>query len=222
MDHLLDDDDDDRRRDRELTLSTGSILGLFFGLVLLCGVFFGLGYNLGSHKAVSTSTAAVASTAAPESAAGPDFSSFKPSAGSPTGAAKPAALKSAVPLEQPASSSSTSSAERDNAEAAPSVRASNRTSAPPNPLPPRSDAATLPSHTSAALPGGSFMVQIAAVSHQEDADLLIGALKSRGYHVLRAASRRTNSSTSRSAPSATTRTPRPCASGCWPMAITRL
>jgi len=30
---------------------------------------------------------------------------------------------------------------------------------------------------------GSFLVQVAAVSHQEDADLLLGALKGRGYAV---------------------------------------
>jgi cell division septation protein DedD len=31
---------------------------------------------------------------------------------------------------------------------------------------------------------GSFVVQVAAVSHQEDADLLMGALKGRGYAVV--------------------------------------
>ncbi len=31
--------------------------------------------------------------------------------------------------------------------------------------------------------GSAFMVQIAAVSHQEDADVLVGALRRRGYAV---------------------------------------
>jgi len=34
-----------------------------------------------------------------------------------------------------------------------------------------------------ALPAGMFMVQIAAVSHPEDADVLVGALRKRGYGV---------------------------------------
>ena len=32
---------------REFTLSTGTVLGLFFGLALLCAVFFGFGYSMG-------------------------------------------------------------------------------------------------------------------------------------------------------------------------------
>ena len=32
-----------RRRDAELTLGSGTLLAIFFGLVLLCGLFFGLG-----------------------------------------------------------------------------------------------------------------------------------------------------------------------------------
>ena len=31
----------------EITLSTASLLGIFFGLVLVCGVFFGFGYSMG-------------------------------------------------------------------------------------------------------------------------------------------------------------------------------
>ena len=31
----------------EITLSTASLLGIFFGLVLICGVFFGFGYSMG-------------------------------------------------------------------------------------------------------------------------------------------------------------------------------
>ena len=36
---------------RELTLSTPAILGIFFGLALLCAVFFGFGYNMGQQVA---------------------------------------------------------------------------------------------------------------------------------------------------------------------------
>ncbi len=37
----------DQQQDTELTLGVGKLLGLFFLLVILCGVFFSLGYSLG-------------------------------------------------------------------------------------------------------------------------------------------------------------------------------
>jgi cell division septation protein DedD len=37
----------DQQQDTELTLGVGKLLGLFFLLVVLCGVFFSLGYSLG-------------------------------------------------------------------------------------------------------------------------------------------------------------------------------
>ena len=40
------DEDGLPRKERELTLSMSAILSIFFGLVLLCGLFFGLGYNM--------------------------------------------------------------------------------------------------------------------------------------------------------------------------------
>ena len=39
------------RRDTELTLSSMTLLGIFFGLVLLCGLCFGLGYSMGRRGA---------------------------------------------------------------------------------------------------------------------------------------------------------------------------
>ena len=35
--------------DSEITLSATTLLGIFFGLVLVCGVFFGFGYSTGRH-----------------------------------------------------------------------------------------------------------------------------------------------------------------------------
>ena len=37
----------EQQQDTELTLGVGKLLGLFFLLVILCGVFFSLGYSLG-------------------------------------------------------------------------------------------------------------------------------------------------------------------------------
>ncbi len=47
MRSLLDTEEEEETTAREITLSTASLLGIFFGLVLICGVFFGFGYSLG-------------------------------------------------------------------------------------------------------------------------------------------------------------------------------
>ena len=47
MRSLLDTDEEEETTAREITLSTASLLGIFFGLVLICGVFFGFGYSMG-------------------------------------------------------------------------------------------------------------------------------------------------------------------------------
>ena len=39
--------------DTEITLGTGKMLAIFFGLVVLCATFFGLGYSIG-HNSVKT------------------------------------------------------------------------------------------------------------------------------------------------------------------------
>ena len=48
--------------DTEITLGTGKMLALFFGLVALCAVFFGMGFSLGKSSSKS-SDAATASSA---------------------------------------------------------------------------------------------------------------------------------------------------------------
>jgi DedD protein len=40
--------------DTEITLGTGKMLALFFGLVILCAVFFGMGFTMGKNSVKST------------------------------------------------------------------------------------------------------------------------------------------------------------------------
>lgn len=40
--------------DTEITLGTGKMLALFFGLVILCAVFFGMGFSLGRNSVKET------------------------------------------------------------------------------------------------------------------------------------------------------------------------
>ena len=87
MSRLLDDDQDElQERDRELTLSTGAILAIFLGLVLLCAVFFGFGYNLG-HKSTTVPNAplpAATNNTEPAGTGSSTFDNFKPSPSSPS------------------------------------------------------------------------------------------------------------------------------------------
>ena len=78
-------------QDREISLSTTTILGIFFALALLCAVFFGFGYSMGRKSAqpvngasseVTTRSENTSSKPAPGSPATPSTSSAgRPSAG---------------------------------------------------------------------------------------------------------------------------------------------
>lgn len=167
MNSLLDEDEDDLRQERELTLSTGMILGIFLVLVLLCGAFFGFGYKMGSHQ--STPPLANVDDGAGTQPTSETFSSFKPSAGSPAGSSAGSGSEPvpADTTESSAASGGTAAAESPRpAVVAPARSAAPVTSAPEQP---------------AAV--GSYVVQVAAVSHEEDAQLLVSALKAKGYPV---------------------------------------
>jgi cell division septation protein DedD len=167
MNPLLDEDDDDlNRTNRELTLSTGMILGIFLVLVLLCGAFFGFGYKMGSHKATLPVAATNAEGPQPT---GDTFSGFKPAAGSPAGES---GESSAAPA--PAVNAAGDSGE------APGGAAAAESASPVAPAHTPVPVVTTPETPVAA---GNFIVQVAAVSHEEDAQLLVNALRAKGYPV---------------------------------------
>lgn len=167
--------------DREISLGTGTILGIFFALALLCAIFFGFGYSMGRK---SVQNAIATATPQPASTTGGIFSGFKPAAGNPGSPVHAATTESQAPstphdpdgdiVTAPVTSSEDSSAPAKTAAAAPHPAApkaaADTASPPPAPMPSIS-------------PNGTTMVQIAAVSHQEDADTLIAALKRKGYSV---------------------------------------
>ena len=64
------------RRDTELTLGSGMLLGIFFGLVLLCGLCFGLGYSVG-HRSSPEPVAAAQPAAGAQTASQADGSQSK-------------------------------------------------------------------------------------------------------------------------------------------------
>lgn len=170
--------------DTEITLGTRSILGIFFALALICGVFFGFGYSLGRGNASKASLGAQAaaqpaaltpaSAPAPiqtvvEQSAATDGSEPKPQAGAPI-AASPLAATPVAALPSAAAPAATPASVPQVTKAAYSAPASG--SAAPASYPPQ------------ATPAQSFiMVQIAAVSRRDDADALVTALQKLGYRV---------------------------------------
>ena len=197
MNEHLDENGGYARGERELTLSTGAILGIFFGLVILCGVCFGVGYNMGRK---STPTPLALNDVTPDASTSDSTGGgSKPSAGSPLDgtstveqpapsiAATPPAPKPVPVPRKPAPVVSDTEAATPETVKTPPTRTPVTTAANvPAPIvravPP---SALMPGAAPASTAGiGSIMVQIAAVSHQEDADLLVGALRSRGYSVI--------------------------------------
>lgn len=144
-------------QDTEITLGTGKLLFLFFGLVGVCAVFFALGYSLGrkSEPAITTASAAGSPQIVP--------GTTKASSGSPAAPMtfyKSVEQKDASPELTPASDAKTETA-------APSTTAAPAPADAPDP-------ATI-------LPASGYFVQVAAVSKQEDGEALVEALKKKDY-----------------------------------------
>lgn len=144
----------------EITLGTGKLLGIFFGLVLVCSVFFTMGYLLGRSNAAGSKTEIVGSDPGGGSASG------KPSAAdkTPASASPPTA---GVSVSQPA----------------PVTVASPAANAPATLVPASASSPAAPEPKNAGASGATYMVQVAAVSKREDADILVTALQKKQYPV---------------------------------------
>ena len=167
--------------DRELTLSSTTLLVIFFGLVLVCGLFFGLGYTLGHRSSTSAAereSTPASETPAPASAPATSFDSKpKPTAATPTAAIADPAPSPSTDDVQPASTSS----DTPSQPAALTVKPALVETKPVAPVQ-AAKVSAQPAATPASAPSG-IMVQIAAVSNPADADVLIGALQKHGYTV---------------------------------------
>ncbi len=135
------------QKDTEITLGAGRMLAIFFALVLVCALFFSLGFSLGRRT-----SAAVGST----------LQNLPNTASAPV--ARPAAVKN----NATGSTVREQKAQAGAAEATPS--ASSKSSPVNSPAPQASSS-------------GTYYVQVAAVTRQEDADSLVEALKKKQYPV---------------------------------------
>jgi DedD protein len=168
------------RREAELNLGPMALWAIFFGLVVICGLCFGLGYTLGRHGSEQPLTAGQTSSGA-QTTLQAETSRPKPSATAPTGAA-PEKQSVVVNLPQSAAAGAGPSANAQSSEPVqPQVRPALQDVAGTAPTAQKSAVSSV---APALAPTGPLMVQIAAVSHQEDAEVLVSALRTRGYAVV--------------------------------------
>jgi DedD protein len=171
--------------DSEITLSATTLLGIFFGLVLVCGVFFGFGYTTGRRgsEAPGASTPSATTTepgSAPAATHTPKPSAMESLQAANTSAQDPGGVTESLDEDSPSQPSAPQlkpMASTPTPTSSPSARPATVPEARPVSLP----LASASSPASAG--GGSVMVQIAAVTHQEDANALVTALRQRGYGV---------------------------------------
>ena len=197
------DDERDGRRDREISLGTSTMLGIFFALTLLLAGFFAFGYSLGRKSA---QTAAGTTDDASSGTSGTDtFKTFKPSPGTaaiqpaPGFSARDAAaanassgtmvaplgppLKLSGPAGKPAPAAPVAAA-RSKAKDLDAMIVGDPVPVAPAPVKPGIIPVALGTAATAKPAGGSgTMVQVSAFTRQEDADVVVSALKRKGYNV---------------------------------------
>ncbi len=149
-------------QDTEITLGTGKMLALFFALVALCGLFFGLGFSLGRGT--------VRSAVAPESTATTGLPSLRSSTMKSAGASGQSAegmtfYKAVEQKDAGAQAAPDKSSNEPPTKQAPNSAAAK--GAPPDPM--------------TVNAGAGYVVQVAAVSKQDDAQALVEALKKKQY-----------------------------------------
>jgi DedD protein len=152
-------------QDTEITIGTGRMLAIFFGFVLVCALFFAIGFSLGRRNTMAG--AGISLSGAPT--------------GSPATIVRPSAAKGDVspPTPQSGDFSFYKSVGEKNADAA----------LTPPPQDSKTPAATATAETpksategATATPSASgYYVQVAAVKRQEDAEALVEALKKKQY-----------------------------------------
>ena len=186
-------------QDREISLGTATVLGIFLALALVCALFFGFGYSMG-RRSVPSALANVntgISEPLPESRPTPGtvtspHAAYAPpgesSAGGSPAVAEPTISKTLAGQKAKPAAAAGVTASHD-AIATPlaaqqqQIARSVQSSAELRPIPGRAVPTTL-SNPSSSAAGASF-VQVAAISsaHREDAEMLKGSLQRRGYAV---------------------------------------
>ena len=151
-------------QDTEITLGTGKLLVLFFGLVAVCALFFALGYSLSRSSDVPALAASSTVRAASVSRSATVKSGQGTSAQPAMTFYKAVEQKDASPQLTPASADAGSR----SASAADAAKA-------------QSEATAGAADPVAAPPTNGYYVQVAAVTKSDDAEALVDALKKKQY-----------------------------------------
>ena len=195
----------------DITIGPGKLLGLFFMLVAICGVFFAIGYSLGKtsarEQALNDKAPLSASLSAPVigESGGAKPSAVVPASNEAEPAASPDEAKKQAPdltfydavkkTDHPTAATEAAPATPGKAaQAKPVELKTARASPPPSTnapasslLPasasPRSPQTADAKPVAAPVASGAFVVQIAAVTREEDAAALAGALRKKNYSV---------------------------------------
>jgi DedD protein len=149
------------QQDTEITLGTGRMLALFFTFVLVCAVFFAIGFSLGRKTSVVSANVLSSPVGAPAAVVRPSAAKANPPL--------PAAQSTDFSFYKSVASNTTDAdlkpQNEDTRQQPPASAESQKT-----PIPAASPAAN-----------GGYFVQVAAVSRQEDAESLVEALKKKQY-----------------------------------------
>ena len=182
----------------------GKLLGLFFMLAATCGIFFAVGYSLGK---TAEREQALKNPPAQSLPADPEVANSKPSgAAVPAANASPAAdngetAKESAPdltfykaVKQNPGEETKPAPELKSSPLPANVTAANDVAIKPHEMPAASTAAAKPmmaakadaspipaASAPQANPSATYLVQIAAVTHEEDAAALAGALRKKSY-----------------------------------------
>ena len=197
---VFDDEEEKEQRrsggDTELTLGAGTLLFLMIGFVVLCGACFGAGYLVGHRGSVSQSVALPlagtpagsqpgASRTKPSATVQPPAPAVAPvpsSAGEASQAAMAAPTQSTTSVTVPLSPTPAADSSSTKPQVRPALPA---VPAPQATYPSRpTNVASQPQARAASMSqSGPLWVQVAAVSHVEDARALADALTRHGYTV---------------------------------------
>jgi DedD protein len=153
--------------DTEIILGTGKLLGIFFGLVGLCAIFFSMGYMLGRGSSSAGKTEIVGNASSGARTNGKPSAADKTTTAGPTQPCAAGSPDCGAPASSQSANTTAPTADTTSASAvAPASTGSSSSSSGDRP----------------AL-GGIYMVQVAAVSKREDADILVSALQKKQYPV---------------------------------------
>ncbi|MGB6479568.1 MAG: hypothetical protein WBF15_10790, partial [Candidatus Sulfotelmatobacter sp.] len=169
----------DPEQDTEITLGTAKLLTLFFGLVVVCAVFFALGYTLGRKSDIGLAAPSAATPLQPASNGLKPAGSASPQPAPPMTFYKAVEQKDANAQLTPASADTNSAATGQPTSSPSASSPAASSSGTPASGTAGSGSPAQPSQTGnppdpmAAIPSTPYFVQVAAVTKQEDAQALV-------------------------------------------------